>query len=258
MRHICRVRTLNQLECDGSCEPISDLAAGGIALKHAVRDVIMEVGFRCHATSAHMVEALALLEGFKQARRCLQHFESTRIPSRFIAQIYFAGRTVQKLWRAGRRAGRQRVHPVLSGTGQNRVCPTGSAGPARGSARFGSVRLARRLGSARLRLVGSARPGPARLGSARPRRLGRSHANNASDTVDSATPGRGIVGMRNAGEGGEASPPPSLFARLHRTLDLLSHLTVQKHLKLIPFEFLECVSSTCASFCFLEKMVVSG
>ncbi|URE37163.1 hypothetical protein MUK42_11298 [Musa troglodytarum] len=34
--------------------------AGGIALKHAVRDVIMEVGFRCHATSAHMVEALAL------------------------------------------------------------------------------------------------------------------------------------------------------------------------------------------------------
>ncbi|URE41571.1 hypothetical protein MUK42_16168 [Musa troglodytarum] len=236
MRHICRVRTLNQLECDGSCEPISDLAAGGIALKHAVRDVIMEVGFRCHATSAHMVEALALLEGFKQARRCLQHFESTRIPSRFIAQIYFAGRTVQKLWRAGRRAGRQRVHPVLSGTGQNRVCPTGSAGPARGSARFGSVRLARRLGSARLRLVGSARPGPARLGSARPRRLGRSHANNASDTVDSATPGRGIVGMRNAGEGGEASPPPSLFARLHRTLDLLSHLTVQKHLKLVKFD----------------------
>ncbi|URE41574.1 hypothetical protein MUK42_16168 [Musa troglodytarum] len=61
--------------------------AGGIALKHAVRDVIMEVGFRCHATSAHMVEALALLEGFKQARRCLQHFESTRIPSRFIAQV---------------------------------------------------------------------------------------------------------------------------------------------------------------------------
>ncbi|URE41179.1 hypothetical protein MUK42_30563 [Musa troglodytarum] len=34
--------------------------SGGIALKHAVRDVIMEVGFRCHTTSAHMVEALAL------------------------------------------------------------------------------------------------------------------------------------------------------------------------------------------------------
>ncbi|URE10493.1 BRCA2, helical [Musa troglodytarum] len=49
--------------------------AGGIALKHVVRDVIMEVGFHCHATSAHMMEALALFEGFKQARRrCLQHF----------------------------------------------------------------------------------------------------------------------------------------------------------------------------------------
>ncbi|URE33095.1 hypothetical protein MUK42_34507, partial [Musa troglodytarum] len=108
-------------------------------------------------------------------------------------------------------------------------------GPARrGSARFGSARL----GSAR---SGSSRLGPARLGSARsgsarlgPRRWGVSHANNASDTVDSATPWPRHCWRAKRPSEGEGEGPPAVSVRPPplRTLDLLSHLTVQNHLKL--------------------------
>ncbi|URE39650.1 hypothetical protein MUK42_34470, partial [Musa troglodytarum] len=95
--------------------------------------------------------------------------------------------------RPGQAAGSSRSE---AGQDRNESCPT-RLGPAQ-------------LGSNRL---GSAPTGSARLGS---RCWGVSHANNASDTVDSATRVRGIVGMRNAPARARARVhPPSLFARLH-------------------------------------------
>lgn len=83
---------LYQLECDGSFEPISDLAGGGFALKHAGRGVIMEVGFRSHATSALMADALALWHCERDLNMlavgaCII-LESTRIPSRLLLRRF--------------------------------------------------------------------------------------------------------------------------------------------------------------------------
>ncbi|URE33092.1 hypothetical protein MUK42_34507 [Musa troglodytarum] len=112
----------------------------------------------------------------------------------------------------------RRFIPVLSGTGQNRVCPT-RLGPAQlGAARLGSAPPgSARLGPARLgsvRLV-SARPGPARLGSAPVAGAFRMPTMPRTRLIP-PPPGRGIVGVRNAPARARARVhPPSLFARLH-------------------------------------------
>ncbi|URE10333.1 hypothetical protein MUK42_07912 [Musa troglodytarum] len=178
------------------------------------------------------------------------------------------------------RAGPSRRPGLAAGSsrseaGQDR---TGSCPTRLGPAQLGPARLRpAQLGSNRL---GSVRLVSARLGS---RRWGVSRANNASDTVDSATPWpRHCWHAKRPSEGegeGEGEGPPAVSVRPPplRTLDLLSHLTVQNHLKLVlflnpwphfylflfhssldSFRVLGCVSSTVLLFCFLEKMVVSG
>ncbi|URD80323.1 hypothetical protein MUK42_08636 [Musa troglodytarum] len=169
------------------------------------------------------------------------------------------------------RAGPSRRPGLAAGSsrseaGQDRTgsCPT-RLGPAQlGPARLGSARLQ----PARLGLV---RLVSARLGSCR---SGVSRANNASDTVDSATRVRGIVGMRNAPATARARVhPPSLFAHLHFERSICSPTSPSKTtsswcysstpgliftfscftLLWIPFEFLGAFHRLCFFFVFLRK-----
>ncbi|URE28403.1 hypothetical protein MUK42_34449 [Musa troglodytarum] len=193
---------------------------------------------------------MAFIRGFKQARHLLAAFwKSTRIPSEIIHKIFGTvwfgpGHPVQtgpgsdrataepngaepgrssRPCRAGpfkncNGPGRtepeagpgRRFIPVLSGTGQNRVCPTRLGAAQLGAARLGSAPP----GSARLRpaRLGSARLGSVRLVSARP----RLSAALPRTRLIPPPPGRGIVGMRNAPARARARVHlPSLFARLH-------------------------------------------